>query len=608
MLSHRLALLALLVFALSPVRGNAASDAKEEEGEKQPMFVVPQPPVPEQRQAAWAEVLDLRHWPASTFHRDLKNNIEILGAAHGPEKESVLLDLAELYLTHALVFEAISVLEGITPLTPAQEWRHTALTHATQLLEGSPVEGFEVSPLVDPDRPDTAFWRTLQAIAIGDLDKLNANIEPSFRALLHQSRTMLEDMLPLFIEAAIETNHLDHADGAIQLIEEMPRYKDTATRYFLRGSEEERRGNESSALDAYMIAAQGWDRYAARARLNIANMALRNGSDGALLAAQSVLNAGMEDWRGGQLELQLLRQQAEVNIRLANTTEGLVSLGKIIMRFPESGERIQAEEQAADLLEKAYTHGESGKVSLANWMSFHLRIVPIYARLPGFSQYPERLGDAVLGMGATDLAMREYSRAKGIVMDNSENENGADDLFRLNMKLAKAQHKAGLFAEARETLSDVGTPPDDEMEGIYLSLKAKVLADNGENAAFLETKIASPSVDQLRRRARILVDEEEWQKAKVDLSSLLAQHPDQFDVEDATYLLIAAKKTGDGETIDNVVRAFPSLTESQDLIELAESLSMDRQDLMPLRADEAERRLEGLQAAFEKIKNAGISP
>ena len=608
MSERHLALIALFIFGFTPLIGHAASDAKEEEKEKQPIYVVPQPPVPAQRQAVWAETLDLRHWPASTFHRDLKDNIAGLGAAHGPEKESVLLDLAEIYLTHMLVFEAASVLEGVAPLTPAQAWRHNALLHATRLLEGQPVEDFETSPLADPNRPDTAYWRTLQAIAVGDLEALNTNIEPCFRALLHQSRAMLEDMLPLFIEAAIETNHLDHADGAIQLIEDMPRFKDTATRHFLRGSEQQRRGNESSALDSYMIAAQGWDRYAARARLSIAEMALSNGSDGALLAAQSVLNAGMEDWRGGQLELQLLRHQAKINIALGNTTEGLVSLGKIIMRFPDTGERGQAEEQAATLLEKAYTHGESGEVSLSNWMNFHLRIVPIYARLPGFFQYPERLGAAVLGMGATDLAMREYQRAKGIVMDGVADARTAEHISRLTLKLAKAQHKAGLFSDARATLSSIGTPPDEEMEMIYATLKADILADSGENAAYLETQIPAPTLAQLRQRARILVEEEDWQKAKMNLDTLWKEHPDQFDVEDATYLLIAAKKTGDAATIDRVVRAFPSMTEEQDLIELAESLSVEREALLPLRAAEATRRLEGLQAAFEKIKNAGISP
>lgn len=608
MADHRLVLLASAIFGLAPILGQAASDAKEEEVEKHPIFVVPQPPVPIERKAAWAEVIDLRHWPASTFQRDLKKNIEALGSAHGSEKESILLNLAELYLTHMLVFEATSILEGVDPKMPAQEWRHAALTHATGLLEGVPVEDFETSPLTDPSRPDTAFWRTLQAIAVGDLEGLNSNIEPSFRALQHQSRAMLEDMLPLFIEAAIETDHLDHADGAIQLIEEMPHLKDTAMRHFLRGSEEERRGNESTALAAYMIASQGWNRYAARARLNIANMALRNGSEGALLAAQSVLDAGQEDWRGGQLELQLLRKQAEIHVLLGNATEGLLSLGKIIMRFPDSGERTQAEEQATDLLEAVYHQGESGNVTLSSWMSFHLRIVPIFSGLPGFAQYPERLGDAVLEMGATDLAVREYSRAQLILLDSEEAGALGEDLFRLSLKLANAQHKAGLMSDAHATLSDAGAPPNDAMGEDHLQLMAKVLADSGQNTAFLETKIASPTVDQMRKRARVLVDEEQWQKAKMDLGEIWQQHPQQFDVEDATYLLIAAKKTGDGKTIKDVVRAFPSLTDSQNLIDLAESLSMERQALLPLRADEATRRLEGLQAAFEKIKNAGISP
>lgn len=587
---------------------HAASEEKEAEKEKQPMFVVPQPPVPEQRRAPWAATLDFRHWPASTFHRDYKENIVLLGAAHGAEKESVLLDLSELYLTHMLVDEAISVLDEILPQTTSQNRRHVALTHAAKLMDGQPVDAFEASPLLDPDRPDQAFWRTLQAIIIGDVQMLNENIEPSFRALQHQSRAMLEDMLPLFTEAAIETDHLDHADGAIQLIEEIPRYKDTATRYFLRGTEALRRGNDSTALDAYMIAAQGWDRYAARARLNIADMAMENGSIGALLAAQAVLNKGKEHWRGGQLELQVLRKHAMVNIELGDVTEGLSSLGKIITRFPQTGERLQAEEQAADLIEEVYTRGENSEISLSEWMNFHLTIAPIFAGLEGFGQYPERLADTVVTLGATDLAVREYQRSKAILLDHAGDTNIDDDLFRLNLKLAKAQYRAGLFMDAKETLANMSEPPDEDMQQAYLMLKADVLAESGDTEAFLSATLPSPTIEQMRKRIRVLVDEAQWPQAKNDLHTLWKLHPEAFGIEEATYLLIAGKKTSDETVIARVVNAFPSLTDSEDLIKLAEALSVDTKEPAPLRADDTIRRLEKLEEVFEKIRRAGITP
>ena len=60
--------------------------------------------------------------------------------------------------------------------------------------------------------------------------------------------------------------------------------------------------------------------------------------------------------------------------------------------------------------------------------------------------------------------------------------------------------------------------------------------------------------------------------------------------------------------IARVVNAFPSLTDSEDLIKLAEALSVDTKEPAPLRADDTIRRLEKLEEVFEKIRRAGITP
>ena len=77
---------------------------------------------------------------------------------------------------------------------------------------------------------------------------------------------------------------------------------------FLRARAAQKRGDAATALKIYLEAAEGWDQYAVRARLAVADMALADGGRGALLAAQSTLEGGSEAWRGGRYELEVLRR------------------------------------------------------------------------------------------------------------------------------------------------------------------------------------------------------------------------------------------------------------------------------------------------------------
>ena len=79
-------------------------------------------------------------------------------------------------------------------------------------------------------------------------------------------------------------------------------------------------------------------------------------------------------------------------------------------------------------------------------------------------------------------------------------------------------------------------------------------------------------------------------------------------MQDATRLLIAAYRSEDQETLQQVTRSFPSLTPSKDLISLANSISEVRDNVLPLSAGGAAKRLEQLENAFESIANSGISP
>lgn len=562
------------------------------------------------RAGGWRGDLDLQHWSTGTFHRDLVETIQNLSAAHGSEQIGVILDAAELYLTHMLLYETSSTLAGINPTLPDHTRRYVALSHAQTLLGGEAVSSFDASPLADPDRPDSAFWRALQAITVGDVGMLNDNIEASFTGLGLQSRAVLRAMLPVFIEAAIETEHFRYAEAALKLMYELPDLDYSPTGYFLRGRQEERQGNNSSALTAYFEAAKGWDQYAARARLAVADMSLSDGTDGALLAAQSILTDGLEAWRGGQHEVEILKRLARVLSARGDDVAGLLTLGKLIARFPAAKEAEVAKAEVQELLEQLYSKGSEGQYALADWMKAHLKLLPFFRTLPDFARHTETFADYLLALGATDLAAKEFQRAIRLLqeVESAASETAPQDLFRLNLKLATAQMRGGLPQDARTTIELMDVAPGTQNAQDHATIKASVLAELGDRQALLDTVVPTPSSDHQRRMAMALAEEGQWDKSRDILAEFWAQQPSAFSVQDATHLLIAANRSNDAQTRDRVIRAFPGLTNNKTLVELAESLSAEVPTLQLLSADQAAARLDKLDEAFESIKNSGISP
>ena len=138
-------------------------------------------------------------------------------------------------------------------------------------------------------------------------------------------------------------------------------------------------------------------------------------------------------------------------------------------------------------------------------------------------------------------------------------------------------------------------------------LKADIFEKLGDEASFLKAAVASPKEDHLRKQALVHAKAENWEKSRIAFQKLWQEHPQGFSKKDASYLLIAARRTNDIETRNQIVRAFPSLTGSKALIELAESLNVAPAPVLPLRKDAAAERLTQLETAFETINRAGVS-
>lgn len=347
-----------------------------------------------------------------------------------------------------------------------------------------------------------------------------------------------------------------------------------------------------------------------RARLAIADMSLRNGSRGALLAAQNALSNGSEAWRGGQYELEVLRRLGRVYHALDNDAEHVLTLGKLLLRFPYRAETASIEEEAQGLLKAVYDKGREGQYPLSAWMALHLKLLPYFRYLDGFTDQIETFGDYMLTLGATDLAAKEFRRAARILQEKQEEKDSSfnQNIFRLHLKLAQTQLRAGSYADARLTLDLMDVDDAGALEEEYRIVMAGVLAQLGDRPALMETKVKAPSSDYLRNLGLAFSEEQRWTQAADVLLRLWNKYPEEFYLQDATRLLIAAYRSDDVETLDLVTRAYPSLTSSNYLISLAKSISEERDNVLPLRADRAAESLARLEQAFESIAKSGISP
>ncbi|MDK3016723.1 hypothetical protein [Pseudodonghicola flavimaris] len=557
-------------------------------------------------------VLNLTRWPQQRFHEQLSQRIDALSTAHGPERPGVLLDMAEMFLAQMMLYEAGSVLDGVEPQGVRDRRRWRAMRDATDLLSGQAVTDLAESPLSDPARPDRGLWQVLQAIAAGEAGRLRDNLTALPGALAAQPRAVRRALLPGLAEAAIEAGDQAVVAEMLMMVAELPDLSTGPVGAFLRGRSAELTGRASSALEAYFDAARGWDRYAARARLGLAGMALENGGTGALLAARDVLEHGADAWRGDRYELEVLQRLAEVYGRIGDNVGALLVLGKLMLHFPDTPEAEVAAEQARGDLAAVYGDGAEGRLPLAKWLSVHLQLVPLYRYFPDFALQTEVLADRALEIGGTDLATVEYRRALALTAELAEGAEASEAAElaahapRLQLKLAGALARGGQLAEARAVLTQIDGSPDPMLRQEANALKSRILAELGETAEVLRTHVPAPAAQDLRNVARALWQGENWLEAVQFYRRLWTDFPQDFGARDASYLLLAARRTGDERTAAMVIEAFPDLTASASWIEIAQSLMEQPAPIAPLSEDSAAQRLDSLERALGTISDTGL--
>ena len=552
----------------------------------------------------WQQEMDLRRWRSTEFYQDYSKLVVDMGSSHGEMRVSRTLDFAELLASHMMLQEAHSAVDGVTPETEKNQKRQMALRAAILLLRGRTVEDFDDTPLAQDDRPDSAFWKTLNAISEGDPRALITYQTAGFGGVSYQSAAVVRGVLPALTEAAIETGNTDVATIALRLLDEIPDLSAASVGDYLRGRYAQSIDNDSTALKHYLKASGGFDRDAAKARLALAEMAIEDGGQGALLAARDTLADGASSWRGDSYELRVLYHLARLNESVGDDLEALLVHAQIMARFGLSDEAKESRVIADRLTAQIYAKGADDAVSLSEWMRVHLRIMPFLRFTPEFALHTETLADRALVLGGTELARKEYERALSLVESGRELTayevpEGIEN--RLRLKIARAHYEGGRYRASLKQLSMIEEPADMKVDMAAQDLRAKAYYQLGNQKEFLQQASHSVTSQRLRRRAMTLADQEEWGQAKILYKELMEAHPNDFDLGDAVHLLIAAKRTDDEMVVGRVTYLFPELTKSDALLDLAKGISIDPEQLTILGSPQVAGRLERYDDIIEVL-------
>jgi len=554
--------------------------------------------------------LDLRRWPADKFREALTGQVVRLSTSHGKELHDTVLDVAELYLSQMMLDEAESVLGSMAGEASATSHRFVALRDALELLRGRAIsEKASRSPLIDASRPDRDLWLTLDAVARGDAVALYRHAKGAFRALTYQSRPVARGLLPVLAEAAVELQ-LESVDAeAITLLEALGDPRSLGAARYLSGRRAELVGNEKTAVENYLLAADGMDIYATRARVALADMALKNGSRGALLAALDVLDEGVGNWRGDEYELAMLERLAEVDLELHRPEEALVAGGKILARFPRTPASQKARNWTSKTLEDLAAKGLDGELSLGEWVAVRRRLMPYFWSEPAFAHFSEQLGDAALKRGGTVLAVSEYQRVLAIL--EFQLASGSDDfdpqgIDVVRYKLATALLQSGKAEEAAEILKELKPVKGTPLAWKAMKLQAHVMAELGRTQELLEASVPKAGPEELRLMARARFDMEDWSGATRLYRKIWASFPEEFGPDDATYLMLSAYRMGDMETASRIADIFPKIARDTGISDLVREFLAQPEPIEPLTRRSASSRLERTDRALRLLGKSGL--
>jgi tetratricopeptide (TPR) repeat protein len=413
-------------------------------------------------------------------------------------------------------------------------------------------------------------------------------------------------VLPGLLEAAIETGQWRIArDLAAQFTDHAELHGSPAY-HFLLGRAAETGADLLAAMDSYARAGNGGDLWAHRARVALVAMGLRSGTLEAR-EAMTLLAQVRQLWWGDAQARAVLRDLAVLQAAEGETLAALDSLGALINRYPISDEAGVARERARELIDSLYARGAAGEMPLAEFLAAHRRIAPDFRFDPNFAPAAERFADTFRAAGATRIAADEYGAIHdhlAVAQDLGLALVPPTRLDGLRLKAAEALIFGGRNEEAATMLRAGLLSDDPGLRDRFNTLAAELYSATGASDAVIETQVFVPTESYLRAKAVAYFDLGDWAGAERAYDQLFALYGPDLDFAVAVYLVLATFRNGHGAQAVAMARRFSELNEHPEWGGIVASLTDEAPELLPLRRDTAQRRIDNAARTLERLDPA----
>ncbi|MFU8863083.1 MAG: hypothetical protein ACNA7O_04155 [Rhodobacterales bacterium] len=539
-----------------------------------------------------------------------------------PVEIDLLLDLAALHLSQRMLPEAQSFLDALPAaiahprgqghawLSPVQERRKIVLAAALTGFSGA--EG-----AAPGDWPDAPLFDALGHIAGGDFTAARPLLAKAAEIVAGYPAALAEPVVPQLLLAAIEGGAWDVARDLAERLRPDEGSRHGAAYHHLLGRAAEIGGDLVAAFDNHAAAAAGSDEWAQRSRLALVDLGRTTGTLPPA-DARVLLHQTRAIWAGGPLGLATLQRIAGLELATRRELPALEVLADIIRLHPDTREAVAAKQQALALIDAIHTLGLAGDMTLVDFIAAHRAIARNYRFNPDFDRFAEAYADHLAASGASGLAAAAFDDLRtriagreGPAADPALSVDPAGDVSvepdpvpdRLRLKHAAALMQGGLVAEAEALLSAPLDTSDSAMRDAYNLMRAQLFAVTARHADVLGTHMAAPSAEYLRLRAEAAFALAEWHVAHEAYERLFRVVGQGLQAGDRINLLLAAHRSGDPERLRALLRNFPDL--GAQWAALAAGLTTDAPDVLPLRGDAAQERVENAGSAVRLLQAAG---
>ncbi len=291
------------------------------------------------------------------------------------EKEKARMEFARFFLAHTYAAEAFGALTLTAQHRPEIENQpeFRAMRGVSRLLLGRVGEAREDLFHDSLDGNDEAsLWRAAVEATEGQFSRAAVDFSDSVAITRTYPKALRTKLNLLLAEAAIAADQAGPANTLMEVLEaEVSTASEKIRLEYLRGRYLEAIGDYAGALEIWANVTAGPDRHSgAKASMASAELSLKTGD----ITRQQAIEAleGLRfAWRGGALEVRLLRRLAELYQEEEDYLGGLRTLREVAGHFPADRQAPEITKQMSETFERLFLNGHADNLPAVSTIALY---------------------------------------------------------------------------------------------------------------------------------------------------------------------------------------------------------------------------------------------